>query len=63
MKRPLTVMGIVLLLVGVLWILQGYNVIGGSGMSGQMIWALLGIVAGIVGAVLLFVAYRPSTRP
>ena len=63
MKRLLTIIGIVLLLVGVLWILQGYNIIGGSVMSGQMIWALLGIVAGIVGAVLLFVAYRPSTRP
>ncbi len=63
MKRLLTIIGIVLLLVGVLWILQGYNVIGGSFMSGQMIWALIGLIAGIVGAILLFVAYRPRTRP
>lgn len=63
MKRLLTIIGIVLLLVGLLWILQGYNIIGGSVMSGQMIWALLGIVAGIVGAVLLVVAYRTRTRP
>jgi drug/metabolite transporter (DMT)-like permease len=63
MKRILTIIGIVLLLVGILWILQGYNVIGGSVMSGQMIWALLGLIAGIVGTILLFVAYRPRTRP
>jgi hypothetical protein len=62
MKRLLTIIGIVLLLVGLLWVLQGYSIIGGSVMSGQMIWAFIGLVAGIVGVVLLFVAYRPRTR-
>jgi len=62
MKLFQTIIGIVLLLVGLLWILQGFNVIGGSVMSGQSIWVLLGLVAGIVGTILLFVAYRPRTR-
>jgi hypothetical protein len=47
------VVGAVLLLLGLLWILQGLNVIGGSGMSGHAIWAVIGIIIGAVGAYLV----------
>ena len=50
----LMVMGCVLILMGVVWTLQGLDVLGGSAMSGQTLWAVLGPVVVVVGAVLLF---------
>jgi hypothetical protein len=40
--------GAVLLLVGLVWILQGLNVIGGSGMSGHGQYAVLGAVVALI---------------
>jgi predicted tellurium resistance membrane protein TerC len=39
---------IVVLLVGLVWTLQGANVIGGSFMSGQSQWLYIGIAVLIV---------------
>jgi len=52
------VVGLVLLLVGVVWILQGINVLPGSFMSGRMGYALLGFVVAIVGIVILLRSAR-----
>ena len=41
--------GIVLSAVGTVFVLQGTNVIQGSGMSGQGKWAVVGAVAILVG--------------
>jgi len=57
MKLVQTIVGIVLLLLGALWIGQGANLIGGSVMSGQSQWLYIGIVVAIIGAVLLYLAY------
>ena len=57
MKLIQTIIGIVLLLLGALWIGQGANLIGGSFMSGQNQWLYIGIVVAIVGAVLLYLAH------
>lgn len=57
------VLGVVLVLLGALWILQGLDVIGGSGMSGHGIWAVIGIVVGVVGLILIARARRaPAAR-
>jgi hypothetical protein len=54
MSRIVTLtIGGVLTLLGLLWILQGFDVIGGSGMSGHAIWAVIGIIIGAVGLVLI----------
>jgi hypothetical protein len=53
-----TIIGIILVLAGGLWILQGTNVIGGSVMSGKSQWLYVGIVALIVGAIALWWTYR-----
>jgi hypothetical protein len=45
--------GLLLTLVGLLWILQGLNVIGGSGMSGHGQYAVLGIIVAALGLWLL----------
>jgi hypothetical protein len=48
MKLWANVTAIVVLLVGLVWTLQGANVIGGSFMSGQSRWLYIGIAVLIV---------------
>jgi hypothetical protein len=52
------VIGIVLCVVGTVWILQGTKVIQGSGMSGQGKWAIIGGVVVTVGLTCLVWAAR-----
>jgi hypothetical protein len=55
------VVGTVLILAGVVWTLQGLDVIGGSGMSGHAVWAVIGPIVALVGAYLVVRAVR--TQP
>jgi hypothetical protein len=52
------VLGVLLLLVGAVWTLQGANLLGGSFMSGSRMWLVIGLVALVAGAVLLVRAVR-----
>jgi hypothetical protein len=52
------VLGVVLVLVGLVWALQGFDVMGGSGMSGKTMWAVIGPIVVVVGLVLLVVGGR-----
>jgi hypothetical protein len=52
------VIGVVLVLVGVVWFGQGIGAIGGSFMTGEAFWAVMGAFAIAVGAVLLRGAAR-----
>jgi hypothetical protein len=63
MRRILIGVGIVLILLGGLWILQGVGILAGSVMTGQMFWAIVGAILLIVGIVLcaLGVRNRPAT--
>lgn len=46
--------GIVFALVGILWILQGADLLGGSGgMNGKGIWIVIGAIVLIAGIVIL----------
>ncbi|SDB95044.1 hypothetical protein GA0111570_11164 [Raineyella antarctica] len=54
----LLVGGLVLVLVGVLWSLQGLGMVGGSVMSGVTLWAIVGPVVAVVGAYLMWRARR-----
>jgi uncharacterized membrane protein HdeD (DUF308 family) len=56
------IVGIALCLVGVVWIGQGIGAIGGSFMSGQAIWAVIGAVVVIFGVVLVRGARSRSDR-
>ena len=60
MKRIIAiVVGIVLVLVGILWTLQGLNLMGQSGgMNGHPIFAVIGIVVGLIGLGLLITSGR-----
>jgi hypothetical protein len=50
--------GIILVLLGLLWIGQGSGLLPGSVMSGQIMWAVIGVVVALVGAWLLWTATR-----
>jgi type VI protein secretion system component VasK len=44
------VIGVLLAIAGVVWILQGLNLLGQSGgMNGQHIWALIGVICALAG--------------
>ena len=47
------VAGVVLCIVGAVWFGQGVGWIGGSFMSGEAIWAVIGAIAIVFGVVLL----------
>ena len=50
MKRPgLVAVGVLLVLVGVLWTLQGLGYVAGSVMTGVTVWAVIGPVVAVVG--------------
>ncbi|MGO4534386.1 hypothetical protein [Leifsonia sp. 2MCAF36] len=56
------VLGIILVLLGLVWTLQGFNVIGGSAMSGSTVWATVGPIVLVVGVVLIVVAVVRGRR-
>jgi hypothetical protein len=43
------VIGFLLVLTGVVWTLQGLDLLGGSAMSGNRMWAVIGPVVAIAG--------------
>ena len=45
--------GIVLTLVGIIWTLQGFNVLPGSAMSGATLWAVVGPIVALGGIALI----------
>ena len=63
-RRPaLVALGILLLLAGALWTLQGLGYVGGSAMSGNTVWAVIGPVVAVVGAVVAVRAWRRGASP
>jgi len=50
--------GVVLLLIGLVWALQGIGVLGGSAMSGQSQWLVIGAILAAVGAWLILGGLR-----
>ena len=52
------VLGGLLILIGVVWFLQGINVLPGSFMTGQTRWAVYGGIAAAAGVGLLWTARR-----
>ena len=52
------VLGVLLLLVGLVWTLQGAGVLPGSFMTGSRLWLVIGLVCVIGGGALLWRAVR-----
>jgi hypothetical protein len=58
MRIALNIIGGLLVLMGIIWILQGINILPGSFMTGQIQWAYNGAISAVVGAGFLFFANR-----
>lgn len=59
MRLALNIVGILLMLTGLIWFLQGIGVLQGSFMSNQAQWVLIGLLTAGIG-VGIFVANRRS---
>lgn len=64
MKRiwPFLVPGVILCGAGLVWTLQGLDVLRGSVMSGSSVWATVGPIVLVVGLVLIAVAIARRRR-
>jgi hypothetical protein len=50
--------GVLIVLIGLLWTLQGLGVVGGSAMSGKTIWAVIGPIFALGGLALAVTGIR-----
>ena len=57
------VAGVIAILVGAVWILQGSGVLPGSFMTGQTMWLVIGIVVAGQGLGLAFNGLRRPAKP
>jgi hypothetical protein len=57
--RPtVVVLGVLLILIGLVWIGQGLGYVKGSFMTGAILWAWIGAGTALVGAALISLAFR-----
>lgn len=56
------VVGIICVLIGGLWFLQGVGVVGGSFMTGSKLWLFIGVVVVLAGIALLRTGFRARRR-
>ena len=61
MRLAAMIVGVLMFLLGIVWTLQGINVLRGSVMSGDPFWAILGIVILILGPILSYLGWRRKT--
>jgi len=58
MRYVIVVVGAILVVFGVVFALQGVGILGGSPMTGRLMWAIIGPVLALIGLVLLGFATR-----
>ena len=55
--------GLFALVIGLVWTLQGLDLLGGSAMSGVTVWAIIGPVVALAGLVLIVIGMRNRSKP
>ncbi|MDG4830249.1 hypothetical protein O7627_13165 [Solwaraspora sp. WMMD1047] len=55
-------LGLLAIVVGAVWTLQGLGQLGGSVMTGQRLWAVVGPVVALVGVGLIVLGLRRRGR-
>jgi hypothetical protein len=63
MRIILNIVAVLLIFAGVVWFLQGINVLPGSFMTGQTQWAIYGGIAFAAGIGLIWFANRHKIYP
>ena len=63
MKTITNVLAALLIVAGLVWFLQGINLLPGSFMTGQIRWAIYGAIAVIAGVGLFLFANRHKGSP
>ena len=58
MRIGLSSLGVILIVLGTIWFLQGINVLPGSFMTGQIRWAIIGAIVFGAGIALLLAVNR-----
>jgi hypothetical protein len=61
-RWAVVIVGLMLDFVGAIWLLQGLNILGGSPMTGDPIWAIAGLVALALGITAGVLALRSGTE-
>ena len=63
MRVLIAIIGILLVILGAVWILQGVNVLPGSFMTGDVHWAIYGAIAVVAGIILIAASRRRRSQP
>lgn len=66
MRVLLSIIGVLLALLGIIWFLQGTNIMPyppGGFMNGQTKWVINGVIAFLVGGALVVWANRKKKAP
>jgi len=58
---PIT-LGVLMVVIGVIWTLQGLGYVKGSPMTGVQLWAILGPLLAGLGVALAYVGLRGSRK-
>ncbi|HEV8175463.1 MAG TPA: hypothetical protein VGP91_17640 [Actinoplanes sp.] len=58
---PMTV-GLLAIVLGAVWTLQGLDILAGSVMTGVTVWAIVGPIVAFVGLVLIVIGLRIRRR-
>jgi hypothetical protein len=58
MRLAIRILAVLMIFLGVIWILQGINVLPGSFMTGQIQWAWRGAFLAVVGVALFLLQRR-----
>jgi hypothetical protein len=58
MKIVFTVVGVLMVVMGIIWFLQGINILPGSFMTGQIKWAVYGACMAVAGLIVVARARR-----
>ena len=56
------VIGLVFIVVGGVWIAQGTGALGGSFMSGEAVWSVIGVIVVLLGLALVVGMVRDRRR-
>jgi hypothetical protein len=56
------VLGLLAVVVGAVWTLQGLGQLGGSAMTGETVWAVVGPIVGAAGLALIALGLRTRSR-